>query len=202
MKTITQIKQNKKDVLIVLNTNEILKISYEAYLSSYLYEGKELSKEEIHKLQEISSYSKLLEYALSLLRKKFYTESEMKNKLLKKKASLCTSNKIISLLTEQSLISDEMYMNDLFEMYKEKNFGELKIKNELRKKGFKESLIKKLKFNEKEQVLSCKISFEECTKKIKEEDSLKKKQKIFNKLTRLGFTNEVINKVMKIQEEY
>ena len=72
-KVIKRIKINKKNVSIYFNDGQRLSISQEAYVSAYLYEGKELSKKEIAQLDRITSVKKLSEYALSLLMKKHYT---------------------------------------------------------------------------------------------------------------------------------
>ena len=88
-KKIKNIKIFKDHVTLSFFKGEPLKISKEAFVSSYLYAGKEISNKEIAKLEEITAMTTLLNYGLSLVSKKHYSEKEMLTKLLKKE-DLCT----------------------------------------------------------------------------------------------------------------
>ena len=57
---VKSVKVYKDHVTIFFAKRENIKISQEAYLSSYLYEGKTVSKKEIDRLIEITAFSKLL----------------------------------------------------------------------------------------------------------------------------------------------
>ena len=76
-KIIKKIRINKKNVSITFTDGDRLSISQEAYVSAYLYEGKEVNKKDLAQLERITSVKKLSEYALSLLMKKHYTEWKM-----------------------------------------------------------------------------------------------------------------------------
>ena len=66
---IKSIKVYKDHVTLSFFKGEKLQISKEAFVSSYLYEGKNLSKKEIDKLLEITAMTTLLNYALSIVSK-------------------------------------------------------------------------------------------------------------------------------------
>ena len=67
---IKSIKVYKDHVTLSFAKREKVQISKEAYLSSYLYEGKSISKKEIDKLLVITALSTLLKYALNLISKR------------------------------------------------------------------------------------------------------------------------------------
>jgi hypothetical protein len=76
------IKLYKDHVTLSFFKGEPLKISKEAFVSSYLYAGKNLSSKEIASLEEITAMSTLLNYALQIVSKKHLSEKEMLEKLL------------------------------------------------------------------------------------------------------------------------
>ena len=82
---IKSIKAYKDHITLSFLKREKLQISKEAYLSSYLYEGKTLTQKDVDKLVEISASSKLLNYALTLVNKKRYSERKLYEKLKEKK---------------------------------------------------------------------------------------------------------------------
>ena len=83
-KKVKSIKVYKDHVTLSFVKKETLKISKEAYLSSYLYVGKVLSNKEITKLNDLTALSALLNYAMSLISKRHYSEKKMYEKLIKK----------------------------------------------------------------------------------------------------------------------
>ena len=85
---VKSVKVYKDHVTVFFTKRENIKISKEAYLSSYLYEGKSISKKEIDKLIEITAFSTLLNYALSLISKRHYSQRKMFEKLKAKGINL------------------------------------------------------------------------------------------------------------------
>ena len=111
-RTIKKIRINKKAIAIFFSNGERIDISEEAYTSSYLYVGKELSDKEIAKLTQITSVKKLSQYALSLLSKHHYTEWKMREKLYAKGGSKDDVDYIISKLKELDLINDKEFIEE------------------------------------------------------------------------------------------
>ena len=108
--TIKSLKVYKDHVTLSFKKRESLKISKEAYLSLYLYEGKTLSKKEIEKLLEITALSELLNYALSLVSKRHYSEKKMAEKLKSKEDNQRAIIAVINKLKESDLLDDQAYM--------------------------------------------------------------------------------------------
>ena len=204
-KVIKRIKINKKNVSIYFIDGERLSISQEAYISSYLYVGKEMSKKDIDKLDQITSTKKLTEYALSLLSKKHYTEWKMREKLYAKEASKEDVDYIIKKLKDIDLINDAAYVQDYLGYAEERGYGKNKIKQELLKKGIFEEEIDKIHFSEiseKKKALSLLPSLE---KKYAKYSYEQKKQHIYGALISRGYSVDValstLNNVSKINEK-
>ena len=145
-KVIKKIKFNKKAVAIVFSDGERIDISEEAYTSSYLYIGKELSQKDIDKLLQITSVKKLSTYAMSLLAKGHYTEWKMREKLYAKGGEKPDVDYIINKLKELDLLDDKAFIEDFLGYGEERLWGKNKIKQELLKKGIFAEEIDKIHF--------------------------------------------------------
>ena len=145
---IKSLKVYKDHVTLTFFKGESLKISKEAFVSSYLYEGKSLSSKEINKLKEITAMSELLNYALKIVSKKHLSEKAMLDKLLQKENNFCAAKNVINKLKENDLLNDKAYMEDLIILDNERNFGKNKIINHLKDKGLPDALISKASFSE------------------------------------------------------
>ena len=204
-KVIKKIRINKKNVSITFTDGDRLSISQEAYVSSYLYVGKKVSKKELAQLDRITSVKKLSEYALSLLIKKHYTEWKMREKLYAKEASKPDVDYIIQRLKNIDLIDDKAYIEDYLGYAEEKGYGKNKIKQELLKKGIFAEDIDKIRFNEGEEIKKAKALIPALEKKYSKYSYEQKKQHIYASLLARGFSHDVassvLNNVSKINEK-
>ena len=204
-KIIKKIRVNKKNVSITFTDGEKLSISQEAYVSAYLYEGKELSKKDLEKLDRITSVKKLSEYALSLLMKNHYTEWKMREKLYAKEATKEDVDYIIKRLKSIDLIDDKAYIEDYLGYAEEKGYGKNKIKQELLKKGIFAEEIDKIRFNEVEEKKKAKALVPSLEKKYAKYSYEQKKQHIYAALLNRGFSHDVasscLNNVSGINEK-
>ena len=204
-KVIKRIKINKKTVSIYFNDGQRLSISQEAYVSAYLYEGKEISKKELAQLDRITSVKKLSEYALSLLMKKHYTEWKMREKLYAKEATKQDVDYIIQRLKSIDLIDDKAYIEDYLGYAEEKGYGKNKIRQELLKKGIFDEDIEEIRFNEGEEKKKALALLPALEKKYAKYSYEQKKQHIYGALLARGFSSEVasscLNNVSKMNEK-
>lgn len=193
---IKQIKFNKKNIVLYFEHGDKISISEEAFSSTYLYVGKELSYKEIDKLKELTDTTKNLKYALSLLQKCHYSEFKMREKLYAREANKKEVDRIIKILKNYGLIDDSAYAFDLKEWGNEKLEGKNKIIKTLRDKGIFDKEIEKLSFPrsiEKQKALQ---NLPKLEKRYEKDPYLKKKAHIYNTLISLGFDPDVINEVM------
>ena len=195
-KLIKRIRVNKKSVAITFSDGERIDISEEAYISNYLYVGKELTQKDIDKLLQITSVKKLSAYALNLLTKGHYTEWKMREKLYAKGGEKRDVDYIITRLKELDLLDDKSFIEDFLGYAEERLWGKNKIKQELLKKGIFAEEIEKIHFNiatEKKKALALLPSLE---KKYAKYSYQQKKQHIYNALLSRGFDHDVANYVV------
>ncbi len=198
-KIITKIKINKNDVSLYFGKKKIT-ISNDAYLLSYLYVGKTMSKKEISILVECSQRAKLFNYAMSILKKGHYTEWKMREKLYAKEATKPIVDSIIFKLKEIDLINDKMFLEDYICFAEEKGYGKNRILKDLQEKGIFLQDLKKIKFSETSERKKARQQVEKNDSKMARLSFEKRKQKHYQHLLAYGFDSalalEVINKTL------
>ena len=196
-KVIKAIKVYKDHVTLTFAKQETLKISKEAYLSSYLYVGKSIGKKECVKLEEITALSNLLNYAISLANKRRYSERKMREKLYKKEdANKSSVDYVINKLKDTHLIDDKAYMIDLINYYEEKRFGKNKIINNLRKQGLNDKLTEQAKFSTSNEKKKAKSLIDKLSYKYRKYSYESKKQHIYQALISQGYSPDAIKEAL------
>ena len=194
---IKAIKIFKDHVTITFLKREPLKISKEAFLSSYLYANKSISQKEIDKLIEITSLTTLLNYAISLTNKRRYSERSMREKLYKKEeANKSSVDYVIAKLKETHLIDDKTYMNDLVAYYEERKYGKNKIISHLKNQGLSDELIAQVKFSTSKETKKAKTLIEKLSYKYRKYNYESKKQHIYQALVNRGYSFDAIKEAL------
>ena len=194
-KKIKDIKIYKDHVTLSFFKGEPLKISKEAFVSSYLYAGKEISNKEINKLVEITAMTVLLNYGLSLVSKKHYSEKEMLTKLLKKEDNYSAARAVINKLKENDLLDDRAFMEDLIAWDNERCFGRNKIIKHLKDKGIPEPLINKASFPNTAEKKKAKSLLSKLEKKYEKYNYASKKKHVYQALIGKGYAIEIAKEV-------
>ena len=189
--TIKSIKVYKDHITLSFAKREKLSISKEAYLSTYLYEGKTLSKKEIDNLIELTAISTLLNYALSLVSKRHYSEKKMYLKLKNKEDNHQAIIKVINKLKESDLLDDQAYMEDLIAWDDERKFGQNKIIEHLRREGIPDSVIAKAHFSRSNELKKAKGLIPKLESKYRRYATENRKKHIYQALLAQGFDYEV-----------
>ena len=197
-KKIKSIKVYKDHVTLSFFKGEQLKISKEAFLSSYLYEGKNVSKKELDSLKDITAMSGLLNYALSIVSKKHISEKDMLNKLMAKENNFAMAKNVIKMLKNNDLIDDKAYMEDLIIWDNERNYGVNKIIKHLKDKGIPESLINKASFPTSLEKKKAKSLLPKLEKKYSRYSFANQKRHIYQALLSQGYSVEVAKEVVEL----
>ena len=197
-KIIKTIKVYKDHVTLSFNKGQALKISKEAYLSSYLYEGKSISNKEITKLEEITALSTLLNYALSLISKRHYSEKKMYEKLKAKEDNKAAIISVINKLKENDLLDDKAYMEDLIAWDNERLFGKNKIIKHLKEQGIPDNLIAKASFSHSNELKKAKGLIPKLDKKYSRYAFESKKQHVYQALLGQGYDYEVAKEAISL----
>ena len=196
---ITKVKILKSKVSVSLDNGKKLSIDKEVFTNFYLYEGKELTKEEYKKIIDLNNSNKLLQYALKLRSKALYSEYKMREKLYNKEANKKEVDKVIKILKGYDLIDDKAYTQELVEYYHSLNYGENKIKTKLSDKGIFKEQIDKIKFPISIEKKKANNILPKLEKKYSKYNASQKKQHIYNAYLSEGFSagiaSEMISKV-------
>ena len=177
--------------LSFVRKKEKLKISKEAYLSTYIYEGKTLTKKELEKIKEIDALSTLLNYALSLLNKRRYSEKKLQDKLYKKEKNKQSVLAVIAHLKERELLDDQAFMLELIAYDDQRLFGQKKIIKHLKEQGIPESLINKARFSRSNELKKAKGLIPKLEKKYSRYAFNNMKKHVYQALLAQGFDYDV-----------
>ena len=197
-KVIKSIKVYKDHVTLSFVHNENLKISKEAYLSSYLYVGKSLGIKEIKKLEELTALAALLNYAMSLISKRHYSERKMYGKLIKKEPNKAAAMSVISKLKENDLLDDKAYMEDLIAWDDERGFGKNKTIKHLKEQGIPDNLIAKAHFSPSNELKKAKGLVPRLNHKYARYAFNNKKKHVYQALLAQGFDYEVAKEAVEL----
>jgi 1,2-diacylglycerol 3-alpha-glucosyltransferase len=193
---ITKIKILKNKVNISFDNANKLSIDKEVFTNFYLYEGKELSKEEYKSILELNDTNKLLQYALKLRSKSIYSEYKLREKLYSKEASKRSVDKVIKILKGYDLIDDKAYASDLVEYYNSLNYGENKIKTKLAEKGIFKEIVDKMKFPISIEKKKANNLLPKLEKKYDKYNASSRKSHIYNAYILEGYSKDLASEMM------
>ena len=197
-KKIKSIKVYKDHVTLTFVKHDSLKISKEAYLSSYLYVGKNLSNKEIDKLKELTNLTTLLNYAMSLISKRHYSERKMYEKLIKKEPDKHAAMLVITRLKENDLLDDKAYMEDLIAWDDERGFGKNKTIKHLKDQGIPDNLIAKARFSPSNELKKAKGLVPKLDKKYSRYAFNNKKKHVYQALLAQGFDYDIAKEASEL----
>lgn len=192
---IVEIKFNKKGQAVVQFGAESLTIPPNVFTNYYLFEGKEISEDDIKKIKKEIQIETLYKYGLRLACKMSYSTKEVKEKLIAKSDDKFAYKSIIARLKEAGFLDDESYAIEYKEEKEKACYGKNRILDTLRyDKGISDSIIQTLKFKDEEEHASKFLHSIE--KKYSRESYSEKKRKVHDALLRRGFDEHVIYSVL------
>lgn len=185
---------------IVLNGDKkivfIKKDSYEIYNYYFddlnIKEGLEYDCSKLDEIKKVVEQSKIMDYILSLTRKKIKTCYEIKNKCLKKFDNEKNIDEAISLLKKYKVIDDKFFVEAYLYVLNEECYGKYYIINFFKHKNVEESIIKTLIFDEESEIEKARKYFEEVKNFYVSTNYVKQKKKIYDCLLKRGFDVEII----------
>lgn len=195
---INEIKKKSSTVVVILSNGEKLKLSHSSYTEFRLYEGKELSEEELASLLSYEKEGEFYDYALRLLDKDNYTVFAISNKLLSKGADAKQVSSIVERLKKEDLLDDERYAKVFVEDVAElRCLGKNKILAELKHKGIGESVLSKLEFPEEKEFERACMAASLLDKKYAKSANGAKKDKAIRALITRGFSYDIALKAIE-----
>lgn len=201
MKIDRLVKKDDTTVIVYLDNNEKLYLSYEVILKSGLRKNEEISEDRFSLLIEENKKYFINQRALNYLGRRVHSSREIKNKLLQKGYEKNLIEEVVSSLVEKQILNDSEFARIYIdEKLRLKKWGIRKLKSELIKKGISESIIREVivdipdenQFNSAIDIAKKKLKL----LSARESDSQKIKQKLYSSLSSKGFSYDVISKVI------
>ena len=200
-KKIRKVRICKSKVVITFTDKTKMDISQDTYASFYLFDGKELSYEELKEIKEVNSISAMLNIALGIIKKSVITEKKIKEKLYAKGGDKKKIEQVIKTLKENNLIDDKAYVQDFLIYAEEKKMGQFKIIEELRKRGIDDKDLKGLSFKESKEFEKAKSLLNSLERRYSKYSFIEKKQHIYTNLVSHGFSSEVASKISALVKQ-
>ena len=200
-KTIKSIKVYKDHVTLTFIRSDKIQISKDAFISTYLYEGKAISQKEIDKLLEITAQATLLHYALSLINKRRYSERKLIDKLKAKENNWSAIKGVINKLKDNGLLDDKSLMEDLIIYDDGRKLGKNKIIKHLKDQGIPDNIIAKAYFSSSNELKKAKGLLPKLDKKYTKYAYESKKKHIFNALISQGYDIDIAKQVVGITKK-
>jgi regulatory protein len=208
---VTQLKEssNGRYYLLFLDKKNVGTFLKSTIRKFALEVGDTITEEELTKIIEADQVKRLQDYSLRLLSRRDYSESEFKEKLLKKGYPPSVVEQVIASLKELDYLSDKNFVkNYVAHSLSFRKRGKMAIKQELLKKGVDEKAIDDYLAEVSEEIPAkelvakylpkIKKQFEKKAEKNKPVGSQKVyiKSKLKELLLRRGFTQRTIEKVL------
>ncbi len=161
----------------------------------FIKKGDQLTNHDIEAAKQADIFSKAFDNALNILSYRSHSQKEISDKL-SKKYETPVIDKVIEKLKATNLIND----NDFTERYIEQSKkGKKLVKLDLLKRGVDKDLIEKYLENKDEDLElenARKIS-EQVLKKYEKKDKIIKKKKLYETLTRKGFSYDIYKQIIQ-----
>ena len=193
-------KRSKKRWYIYVEGDFFCGLYADTILKYGLHVNQEFIEPKLHEIKDYDEYIYGKESALNYLSYRIRTTSEIKKKLKEKKVSAKTTSKIIKYLEDAGLINDEEFARTLIEEnIKRKPVGIKVLKQKLFEKGVPKQIGEKVlesvfeKVSEKELALQ---NFNKLIPKLKGKEKIEQKKKVYEFLTRKGFSYDVIREII------
>ncbi len=139
--TITALEYKGKNLYtVIIDGDALFTVHSEIVLKKQLKTGMIISDQDLIDIKYMSDFRRGRERALYLLEYRDHSAKELFDKL-KKNINEDVANDVVSKMQYLSLIDDEKYAKRYAQTLKDKGYGEIRIKNELYKKGIDPQLI-------------------------------------------------------------
>ncbi len=145
MKIERVVKKDDENVIVYLDNQEKLYLSYEVFLQNRLKKDMEISEDGFSFLIRENQKYFIKKRAFNLLGRRLHSYNELKLKLLRKKYEIELITDVLDYLREKNFIDDlEFARQYTEEKVRLKSWGKNKIKSELFRKGIAAPIIDKI----------------------------------------------------------
>lgn len=139
---------------------------------------------------------KAMDLAVKYLSFKARTENEMVEYLKKKNMEEDIIDHVMAKLREYRYVNDEIYLKNYVEYNRQVTFyGSKRIRQDLGRRGISDDLLLCLEdlISREEELLCCEAMAEKNLKKLKGQTVQQKRKKLYDKLSRMGYSSDMIS---------
>ncbi len=201
MKIERVVKKDDENVIVYLDNQDKLYLSYEVFLQNRLRKDMEISEDGFSFLIRENQKYFIKKRAVNLLGRRLHSYNELKLKLLRKKYEMELINEVLDHLREKDFLDDHEFAKQYTEeKVRLKSWGKNKIKSELFRKGIASEIIDKI-LNE-EELSSSENAVVLAEKKLKtlsgrNYDRRVLSSKLYNYLFSKGYEYDTIREVIR-----
>jgi regulatory protein len=207
MKIERVVKKDDENVIVYLDNQEKLYLSYEVFLRNRLKKDMEISEDGFSFLIRENQKYFIKKKAFDFLGRRLHSYNELKLKLLRKKYDKDLIGEVLDNLREKKFLDDyEFGKQYAEEKVRLKSWGIIKVKSELFRKGVPSGIIDKIISEGDLSSLDNALVLAEKKMKILARSNYEKRvlsSKLYNYLRSKGYEYDVISEVLRklIDEE-
>lgn len=195
---VLKVERKGNKVKVTFSNSTVITISKETFHKFPLKLNQPVDPQTIQRIEKEDEFNLALKKALNFLKVRNHFTEEIRKKLRIRKVDDEIIDKVLDYLSKEKLLDDKKAIQQYVTEMISKNFGPVKIKNELQKRGIQKDLINSLMNSMDESI------FRTSAKKILEKYLMNKKvltkndlPKIYRYLLSKGFNYEIINKLFE-----
>ena len=171
----------------------------ETYSKNGIEVGNIYSKSELNDIRKEDDLKMIIEYTTKLEEDRLFTEFQIREKVFKKFKSFPyhTIKEGMKILKDSSLIDDQDYCQEYYEIMSRKNYGWNRIIEDLFNKKFADGkAIESLAYDKEYELQKAQSYFDGIKEKYEKLDALTIYKKIYNQLVSRGFKIDIVNEVL------
>jgi regulatory protein len=199
---IQQAQNNDNRVNLFIDGEFWIGIGKDELIYFQLFKGKEIDSELKSEIEGSACLTKIVNKTISYIQIRPRSEKEVRDYLKRKDIDSEASNEILSKLKSRNLISDEFFAKWYIEnRLISGKYGEIRIKNELRKKGISKDIIEEsfnnlMTADKQNEVNENAINYaKKVSKSIKSKNDYEFKTKLIKKLMSRGYSYSMSSKI-------
>lgn len=187
-------KKNRRGVTMVevtFDDGQTYSISEDAYLSTFIYPGKKLSKNEWNDIVAITNQSSNRSYVTKLLSGRLYSPKQLVDKLMQiRKMSYVDANLLVDTLQKEGIIDARSYAENRIDSLLMKGYSKEKIRDILKDEGITDEMIEELSFKIEEENIEVVLKILSSKARIYQNDSQKvMRKKLEMEMYKLGYSS-------------
>lgn len=195
---VLKVERKGNKVKVTFSNSTVITISKETFHKFPLISNQPVDPQTIQQIEKEDEFNLTLKKALNFLKVRNHFAEEIRKKLRLRKVDDEIIDKVLDFLSKEKLLDDNKAIQQYVTEMISKNFGPIKIKNELHKRGIQKDIIDSLINSMDESIFrtSAKKTLEKYlkNKKVLTKNDL---SKIYRYLFSKGFNYEIINRLFE-----